>query len=124
VLEHKGEKTFIQHFKIKEMAWKTYSIVIGIVYFIYYALNIAYDMFVYYRHKKKETSNIYEVSSLFEQSIKPTEVNSELNEPKEVAEIGTMPSMQEGNETKPMTIEAFLKDVNRANSSIVSDIYQ
>ena len=124
MLVHKGENIFIQHFKIKEMAWETYSIVIGIVYFIYYALNIAYDIFVYYRHKKKETSNIYEVSGLFEQGMKSTEVNSELNEPKVVAAMAATPSMQEGNETKPMTIEAFLRDVNRVNSSIVSDIYK
>ena len=87
---------------------------------------MAYDVFVYYRHKKKETSTI--ASSLFEQGIKPTVVNRELYEPKVVAEITTKPSKQEANyqqelEPQPMTIEAFLKDVNRVNSRIVSDIY-
>jgi hypothetical protein len=107
------------------MTWETFCTVTGIAYTTYYTLNMAYDVFVYYRHKKKETSTI--ASSLFEQGIKPTVVNRELYEPKVVAEIAT-PSKQEANyqqelEPEPMTIEAFLKDVNRVNSSIVSDIY-
>jgi hypothetical protein len=108
------------------MTWETFCTVTGIAYTTYFTLNIAYDVFVYYRHKKRETSTI--VSSLFEQGIKPTVVNRELYEPKVVAEITTMPSMQidkyqQELEPEPMRIEAFLKGVNRVNSSIVSDIY-
>ena len=109
------------------MTWETYCTVTGIAYTTYFTLNMAYDVFVYYRHKKKETSTI--ASSLFEQGIKPTVVNIELYEPKVVVEIATKPSIHEDNyqqelDTKPMTIQEFLKDVNRVNSSIVSDIYQ
>jgi hypothetical protein len=108
------------------MTWETFWTVTGIVYTTYYTLNMAYDVFVYYRHKKKETSTIDEVSSLFENGIKPTVVNRELYEPNVVVEIAIMPSIQIDKyqqELERMKIEAFLKDVNRVNSSIVSDIY-
>jgi hypothetical protein len=125
----KGEKAFIHHFKIKEMTWKTYWTVIGIVYPTYYALIIGYDLYMYERRKKKETSILYEVSNLFESEIKPTVVSLELYEPKVFAEKPSTSVIEHDDyrqevETESLTIDEFIIEVNKVNSRIVSDIYQ
>lgn len=42
------------------MTWSLYFKTIGIIYPIYYAVNIIYDLTVYYRRKKKEEKSVRE----------------------------------------------------------------
>jgi hypothetical protein len=124
----KGEKAFIQLFKIKEMTWKTYWTMIGIVYPTYYALIIGYDLYRYERRKKKETSILYEVGNLFEPDIKPTVVSVEDYEPKVFTEKPVTPTVepydyQREVETESLTIDELITEVNKVNSRIVANIY-
>ena len=101
---------------------------IAIVYPTYYALIIAYDMYMYEKRKKKETTILYEVSNLFE-PIKPTVVSLEPYEPKVFAEKPSTPVVERYDyhqdlETEAMTIDEFVVEVNKVNSRVVSDIYQ
>jgi hypothetical protein len=48
------------------MTWTNFWIVIGIVYSLYYAVIIAYDLYQINKKEKKVAQNIYDVNDLFE----------------------------------------------------------
>lgn len=108
------------------MTWKLYWTVIGIVYPLYYAVNIAYDLWVN-RTKgttaSQELATTYDVSGLFDNTIQPTVVHVEPYDRE-----GVVPSLISQNpyqdvETQNMTVDEFLEEVNKKNAHIVSGIF-
>lgn len=62
------------------MTWSLYFKTIAIIYPIYYAVNIIYDLTVYYRRKKKEEKGVHEydtshLNSSLSLDIKPIKVS-------------------------------------------------
>lgn len=108
------------------MTWKLYWTVIGIVYPLYYAVNIAYDLWVNRTGAANAASEIattYEISGLFESDIKPTVVHVESYNTEGVVPTITNHNPNQDVETQDMTVDEFLVEVNKKNSQIVSGIF-
>jgi hypothetical protein len=107
------------------MTWKAYWTVIGIIYPIYYAINIAYDFYVHHRKNKQQTSLVYDVGDLFNNGIEPVVVNVEPIQFRGAPQTTELQNydFQQDVESQGMVVEDFLLEVSREDSNIISTVY-
>lgn len=108
------------------MTWTLYWTVIGIVYPLYYVLNIAYDLLssgMINRESSINHSTTYDVSHLFETSISPHIVSVEPYDAEGLSPFFTDTSHYEAVESQNMTVDEFLEEVNKKNADRVSSIF-
>ncbi len=105
------------------VTWTQYWTVIGIVYPIYYGINIAYDLWVYNKKKKQlENKSNIESESVSEDSLKQAlnrQIVAALNQEYELKHQHDVVDLEEKR-----GIDEVLKDINKDNMSALSKLQQ
>lgn len=108
---------------LTQLTWSLYWTVIGIVYPIYYAINIAYDLWVYYKRKSKLSDNSNSKSAPFSENYSKQALNSQI-----VAVLNHKYELKHqqdiGDLDEKRTIDEILKDINNENMSELSKLNQ
>lgn len=108
---------------LTQLTWSHYWTVIGIVYPVYYAINITYDLLVYYSKKSKLPDNSNLKSAFFSENHSKQALNSQivaaLNQSYELKHQQNIADLDDKR-----TIDDILKDINKENISELSKLKQ